>query len=610
MYVKLGDETMLARTLMYSRTSSRVANRHIALGGNTHIVRFYSQHNWGKYNEGSCDIESVLESGKESFPEVFRDASVEFTALKNSVQRTDELSLKVKGFGRYKGQHGESVGDLMLFETFRRSLQITGALIPLLLKTPPQNNDFGAFVRSFHTQHVLPVLPEICMLSQRQKYLSWVYDAFKDPSKQEHHQVHKHFKRFKAELLKRKEKGIIDGSDSMLSELAMTHIADKLLRSEVDERMYTLTERIIERLLKQSQYEALPLVSAMDANTFVGVQEKAPKSYPDRFTVLMAGGPGSGKSITTESFALQLQQQTGYALDELALLTVDRKRTIFYEDECVKGAHKKHIGTLTHAEAVVTYNMSGDFLTRRMDQHKRVPNVFKEMCNIWPKWLDIGLEKDGTYLITVSTRKPEKAVDGVIQRGISNNDFITPPKYVLDSYRSVSERFPSVIQENQSKKVIISVVNNELAIEKKFSKGKEQESGQPEDNKPAVVVDCETNTIYVVNLLQYVDFINQSQLNSNATSEEELFKGADISIATSMARVIDPSKFGSAKIAFVRQGITSTSINNLEENIVATVQDGVLDVQAEADFEELKSAAPEHFEALDSLVLQNRLNLS
>lgn len=105
--------------------------------------------------------------------------------------------------------------------------------------------------------------------------------------------------------------------------------------------------------------------------------------------------------------------------------------------------------------------------------------------------------------------------------------------------------------------------------------------------------------------MQYVDFINQSQLNSKATSVDELYKGADISIATSMERVIDPSKFGSAKIAFVRQGITSTSINNLEKNVVATVQDGALDVHDEADFEKLKSDAPEHFEALDSLTAQH-----
>lgn len=196
----------------------------------------------------------------------------------------------------------------------------------------------------------------------------------------------------------------------------------------------------------------------------------------------------------------------------------------------------------------------------------------------------------------------------MIQRGISNNDFITPPEYVLNSYRSVSERFPLVIQENQSKKVIISVVNNELAIVKKFSK--EKDSEKTEDNKPAVVVDCETNTIYVINLLQYVDFINQSQLNSKATSADELFKGADISIAAGMARVIDPSKFGAAKIAFVRQGVTSTSINNLEKNIAATVQDGALEVQAEADFEELKSDAPEHFEVLERLTSQNSLQAS
>ncbi|WP_019217704.1 hypothetical protein [Legionella tunisiensis] len=286
------------------------------------------------------------------------------------------------------------IGDLILFDTPRRSLQITGALIPLLLKTPPQNNDFGAFVRDFHTQHILPVVPQINMLSQRQKYFNWVYEVLQDKSKQDQHpQIRRYFNKFKAELIKRREKGIIDGSDSMLIELAITHVADELLRSETDERIYTLSECVIESLVKQDKYEPLPLVAAIDANTFIGIQEEAPKSYPDRFTVLMAGGPGSGKSITTESFALQLQRQTGYSLDELALLTVDRKRTIYYEDECVMGTHKKHIGTLTHVEAVVTYNMSGDFLTRRMDQNKRVPNVFKEMCNIWPKWIDIGLKK-------------------------------------------------------------------------------------------------------------------------------------------------------------------------------------------------------------------------
>ncbi|KTD40599.1 hypothetical protein [Legionella parisiensis] len=596
---------MLSRTVWHART--RCTNRTISVGGNTHIVRYYSQYNWKQFNDGSCDIASVLESGKGSYPEVFSDPSVEFTALKYSVQKKDELALKQKGFGRYKGHNGQSIGDLLLFEPPRRSLQITGALIPLLLKTPAQNNDFGVFVRNFHREHILPVIPQISMVSERQKYLNWVYDVLQDPCKQKHLYVHMHFTKLKAELLKRKEKGVIDGSDPMLTELAMIHLADEFLKGDIDKRIYTLSERVIETLLKQAKYESLPLVSAMKAQTFIGVQEEAPKSYPDRFTVLMAGGPGSGKSITTESFALQLQQQTGYALDELALLTVDRKRTIYYGDECVKGAQKKYIGALTHDEAVVTYNMSGEFLTRRMDKHKRVPNVFKEMCNIWPKWLDIGLKKDGTYLITISTRKPENAVDGVIQRGISNNDFITPPEYVLNSYRSVSERFPLVIQENQSKKVIISVVNNELAIVKKFSKEKGKDSQESGDNKPAIVVDCETNTIYVINLLQYVDFINQSQLNSKATSADELFKGADISIATSVARVIDPSKFGSARIAFVRQGVTSTSINNLKKNIVATVQDGALDVQAEADFAELKSDAPEHFEVLESLTSQNSL---
>ncbi|PWY54185.1 hypothetical protein DGG96_18415 [Legionella qingyii] len=599
---------MLSKVISVSKHIKSKVRKPINLGGNTQVVRFYSN-DWKKFNEGSCDIEGVLQSGKEAFPDIFKDSTVEFTALKNSVQKKDELKLMITAFGHHKGHHGTSVGDLILYESRRRSLQMTGALIPLLVKTPPQNIEFGCFVRDFHSKHIVPAIPEIDMLSERQKYLDWVYRVLNDADKrQQHPQIYKHFHKLKAELLKRREEGIIDASDLGISELAMIRVADDLLKKEVDERIYTVSESVIESLLKQCKYEALPLVSAVHANTFIGVPEKAPTSYPDRFTVLMAGGPGSGKSITTESFALQLQQQTGYSLDELALLTVDRKRTIYYDDECVKGAHKKHIGTLTHAEAVVTYNMSGEFLTRRMDQNKKVPNVFKEMCNVWPKWLDIGLKKDGTYLITVSTRKPENAVDGVIQRGIANNDFITPPEYVLNSYRSVSERFPLVIQENRSNKVIISVVNNELAIEKKFSRQQDQESNS-EGNKPAIVVDCETNTIYVINLPQYMDFINQSQLNTKATSAQELFANADISIAAGMARVIDPAKFESVKIAFVSKDISSTAINKLEKNIVATVQDGVLSVSDEEGFEELKSNAPEHFDALKSATLQSTLSI-
>lgn len=600
---------MLSKVTSASKHLKSTVKKAINLGGNTQVVRFYSHKSWKKFNEGSCDIEGVLQSGKEAFPDIFTDATVEFTALKNSIHKKEELKLMLRSFGRFQGYIGASIGDLILYESHRRSLQITGALIPLLVKTPPKNIEFGCFVRDFHSKHIIPAIPEINMVSERQKYLDWVYRELHDAGlQQQHPQLHKHFHKLKAELLKRREDGIIDASDFGISELAMIRVADELLKKEVDERIYTVSESVIEFLLKQGKYEALPLLSAVHANTFIGVPENAPTSYPDRFTVLMAGGPGSGKSITTESFALQLQQQTGYSLDELALLTVDRKRTIYYEDECVKGAHKKHIGTLTHAEAVVTYNMSGEFLTRRMDQNKKVPNVFKEMCNVWPKWLDIGLKKDGTYLITVSTRKPEKAVDGVIQRGIANNDFITPPEYVLNSYRSVSERFPSVIQENRSKKVIISVVNNELAIERKFSRQQDQESDL-EDNKPAVVVDCETNTIYVISLPQYMDFINQSQLNTKATSAQELFDNADISIGAGTARVIDPTKFKSVKIVFVRQDISSTAINNLEKNGVASVEDGVLSVSDEEGFEELKSNAPEHFEALERETHQSVLRV-
>ncbi|CAM4491023.1 MAG: hypothetical protein LEGION0403_FIIPPAGN_01647 [Legionella sp.] len=579
--------------------SAMSSKRAIRLGGNTTIVRFYSNYDWKKHNESSCSLETVLLSDKQLYPDVFQKNSVEFTVLKNAVQTKEELVQLLKGFGCYQHHYGKSIADLMVFETERRSLQITGALIPLLLKTPPKNNDFGQFVRDFHSQYIFRALPDIDMLIQRKKYLDLVYSCVKEgQASSSSSLIVKHFNQCKEILIKRREEKTIDLSDSEINELALSYVADELLKEEMDKKLHDITEGKIDYLIQKGEFESLPLVSAIEANTFIGVPEQPVITYPDRFTVLMAGGPGSGKSISAESMALQLKQTTGYGLDDLALLTVDRKRTIYYDDECVKGTHTKNIGTLTHDEAVLTYNMSGRFLSQRLDSGKKVPNVFKEMCNIWPSWLDVGLKKDGTYIITVSTRKPENAVDGVIARGISNNDFVTPPEYVLNSYRSVSERFPLVVQENQSKKVIINVINTELAIAKKFNNDQELES---DNNQPSVVVDCETNTIYVVNLLEYVDFLNQSQLNSKANNAQELHENADISIESSINRVIDPNKFGSSRIVFVRQGINSTAIDHLEENIVAIVQHGELEIYDEVQFELLGSKAPEHFEALEML---------
>lgn len=578
------------------------------LGGNVKLVRFSStssHYNWKQFNDSTCSMEQVLLQGKQAFPDVFQSDSVEFTALQHSATPREELLLMMQGMGRYQGIDGKSIGDLIVFDQQRRSLQITGALIPLLMRTPPKNIDFGRFVREFHTRRIIPELSDISTEMQRKKYFDWVYSTVMDSSKKsEHPRIHQYFDEVKAELLSRQKKGVISLPDADLSDLAVKRVADALLKQEMDQSLHAITERIIESCLASREYESLPLVSPVEAQTFIEApQLGARTSYPDRFTVLMAGGPGSGKSITTESFALQLAQSTGYSLDELSLLTVDRKRTIYYDDDCVKGTPRKNIGTLTHDEAVITYNLSGHFLSHRMEHNKPVPNVFKEMCNIWPSWLDIGLKKDGTYLISISTREPHKAVEGVIQRGMESDDFVTPPEYVLSSYRSVSERFPQVIAENESKKIILSVVNNELAIERKFSK---KEAAEKEvNNNPAVVVDCETNTIYVIDLPQYADFINHSQLNPKAAHEGELYEGADLSIHSSIARVIDPSKFGSAKIAFVRQDISSKSVKTLEQNVVAVVQNNTLEVLEQEHFNELCSNAPRHFEALNALTSES-----
>ena len=357
-----------------------------------------------------------------------------------------------------------------------------------------------------------------------------------------------------------------------------------------------MVETKIESLVDQGELESLCLVSPIEAQTFLDTPEKAKPRYPQRFTTLLAGGPGSGKSISAETFALQLKALFGLGLEDMAILNVDRMRTIFYKDECVLDAAKKDIGTLTHDEAVTIFNMAGKFMSFRIAQGKKVPHCLQEMCNIWPDWINLALKAGGQFIITISTRDPDKAVEGVIARGMEQNEFITPSDYVLWCYKSVSERFPAVIQECQSKKMTLVIINNEQAIERKFSPLPQQ---GPIDSKPAAVVDCESNTIYIINFKQYLDFLNQSQINRSALSSKEVYQGADISISSSITRAIDPHRFGSTKMVFVRPDVESTSISNLEKNVVATVQNNQLEIVDARHFEALKLQAPEHFEALE-----------
>jgi len=569
----------------------------VNFGRNTSVVHLSTTSPWIQHTGSAVNIEGVLQHGKKHYPELFKTPSIDMTALHYAVQPHNDLKLMMECFGCFKGLSGSAVINLIIYPIARRSLQMTGAMTSLMLRTPPKNSDFGDFVRDLHQKHVMPVLPEIDMASKRAQYLNFMRNILHDESARvQFPLIFTQFDRYMAEGIARRTQGFIQLSDAELKEVAIMLIADKQLQKETDKILHGLVETRIESLVDRGECESLVLVSPIRAETFLGLQEKAKISYPHRLTALLAGGPGSGKSISAETFALQLKKLIGIGLEDMAVLNVDRMRTIFYEEECVKEAEKKNVGTLTHDEAVMSFNMTHEFTLLRIAQEKKIPHCLQEMCGVWPEWINLALEGDGQFIVTISTRIPEKAVEGVIARGIEQNEVITPPEYVLWSYKSVSERFPFVVQESQSKKMSLVVINNELAIEKKFNPSNVHE---PIDRKPSVVVDCETNTVYIINLQQYLEFLDHSQINVRAVSAEEIYKGGDISMQSSMARAIDPKRFGSAKIAFVRPDVDSTAISNLAKNVVATVQDNQLVVLEAEQFEVLKQGAPEHFEALE-----------
>jgi len=563
----------------------------INFGANTRL--FLSQFAGKHSDTPPITTSDVILKGKEAYPDLFNHPDVNMTILehRDPAQSQEELKLLVQGFAK-NGTQGVHTRDLILHTPERVALQVTAAVAPLFTKTPVDKKGYNEFIRNI-SEKVIEDNQNLMrqnLANARLAYTDFVRKAVRDGSSAH---VAQAVMNAEQTLTQRQQEGLIDLSPGARTDLSINHVATTLLKNELQTKLIPAVEQKIDEMIETRACEALPLVGAEDAQTIYDLEEEK----KIRLSILMAGGYGAGKSITAEAIAQSLKTDLGLSIEEMARLSIDYSRWIFMKDPFLNHAKPEHFGTLTHDEAALTYYLSRSIVSRRAIDKKPVPHIFHEAGHIDSGWIRAALENEGNYLINISTRDVGNVVEGTIARGIDNKDRIPPSKLVLKSHQSVSEQFPKIIKDNRSTNMIISITNNENEIQRKFNP--ETATSPQSSNNPAVVVNCRTNSLYIVNLIEYIDFLDQKEINIDAKNKSEIFPEGSTSLEKSIKRVLDPEHFGRTTISFVDPSIQSASVNDLRENVVAEIKEGQLTIINPDVYEKMKSKSPEHFKSIE-----------
>jgi len=565
--------------------------RLIDFGANTRL--FLSQFSWKQSDTPPITTSDVILKGKESYPDVFNHPDVNMTVLehRDPAQSQEELKLLVKGFAK-NGTQGVPARDLILHTLERLTLQVTAAVTPLFVKTPVNKKEYNEVIRRISEMVIEDNqnLMQQNLANARLAYAEFVRKAVREGSSAH---VVQAFMSAEQTLTQRQQEGRIDLSPDARKDLSIDHVATTLLKDDLKTKLIPAVKEKIDEMVETRVYEALPLVGAEDAQTIYDLEEEK----KNRLSILMAGGYGAGKSITAEAIAQALKSDLGLSIEDMARLSIDYSRWVYMNEPFMNHAKPEHYGTLTHEEAALTYYLSRSIVSRRAIDKKPVPHVFHEAGHIDSGWIRAALENEGNYLINISTRDVGNAVEGTIARGVDNKDRIPPSKLVLKSHKSVSEQFPKIIKDNGSTNMIISITNNEEEIQRKFNP--ETATSPQSSNNPAVVVNCRTNSLYIISLIEYIDFLAQKEINIEAKNKTELFPKGSTSIEKNIKRVLDPTHFGRTTINFVDPSIESASVNNLREHVVAEIKDGNLTIINPEVYAKMKSESPEHFTSIE-----------
>lgn len=231
-----------------------------------------------------------------------------------------------------------------------------------------------------------------------------------------------------------------------------------------------------------------------------------------RRTIMVAGGPASGKGIlTSKLFDKALRGELPRA--HFASIEPDRLAAALntgYEDIA-----PMYHATILQEESSMIAEGSRDHILSMVRTEGKAPHTFVEMLVPYPDKVDLGTAGGGQFRVYIASADPVAALNGSFRRFREIHRH-TPVEYVLGGQKKVSVHLPNMINDKQitGKNIFIEIFNTTMAED-----GSLPEKG---DSPIAMINLLESKTI-ISNLPLMYEFIKKEEINPHATNTAMIF---------------------------------------------------------------------------------------
>lgn len=185
------------------------------------------------------------------------------------------------------------------------------------------------------------------------------------------------------------------------------------------------------------------------------------------YTVMLSGGPASGKSTYSRMMKLKYQQNGIDWRDVVKVNPDDVKCLLKIKDE---GISNLYFSQLVQPEANI---LSNNRLSERIDtfiKQKKIKHVLWDQVLIDTQRVNWGLRDNGIVAISIIYSDTDKAIQRSFERGHVSGRF-EPTSLILDYHKQVTEELPERITMFAGKNVLLTLLENngsEFAAKKVF----------------------------------------------------------------------------------------------------------------------------------------------
>lgn len=318
------------------------------------------------------------------------------------------------------------------------------------------------------------------------------------------------------------------------------------------------------------------------------------------FTILLVGGPATGKSTLTRDLLSHYSKIYGIKPEDISFISADVFRLPLLNDHDL-GNDTAHHGSLTQDEASsLTYNT---ILRRRemIGQGIASHALFEQMC-VNPSELEL-IGSGTQFRVYATFCCPVRAVTNNHNRFMRTKERLVPNQYVLQGQKLATDRMPSLLNCGE-KDIILEIHNTDLK--------QNQTNTESKSTHPVAILNKSKNRLYVLDLASLLDFVKRSELNPLATCLSTLFPNQQ---QTSLAACAEKLKkqYGSLEIVFIDPAVQNLDHNNLDEHAYArhSAGDGLrIEQQGVFDQQVAMPAGKAMFNALSSQASQPSKNNS